>query len=66
MILVRQVSRYIYDIFSGTGFDSWSRVRKQHWGVVAVAGLPINKTQSRELIKVINENPFGSVDAIAL
>lgn len=66
MIQLRQVSRYVYDVFAGTGFDSWTRVRRQHWGVVCVAGNRLNKIECKQVEVAINQNPQGSVDPITI
>jgi hypothetical protein len=76
VILLRQVSRYVYDVFAGTGWPladavlgasdaSWSRVRKHHWTVSHVAGEPINRAQAKQLLALIEANPTGSIEPIA-
>jgi hypothetical protein len=77
MILLRQVSRYVYDVFAGKGWPvadavegassaSWSRVRKHHWNVVHVGGEPINRMQAKQLLDLIEKHPQGHIDAIAI
>jgi hypothetical protein len=66
-ILVKQVSRYVYDIFGGVGYDTWTRVRKQHWGVVPVAGsYRPTRAECKVLDAVIHDFPQGSNQPIAL
>lgn len=75
MILLKQVSRYVYDVFAGTGWPvedahpgatdaQWTRVRRQHWGLVHVAGLRLDRHDSKVLLGIIERNPQGSLDPI--
>jgi hypothetical protein len=76
MILLRQVSRYVYDIFAGTGWPmadavlgasnaSWSRVRKHHWTVSHINGEPINRAQAKQLLALIEAYPNGAIDPLS-
>lgn len=75
MIQLRQVSRYVYDVFAGTGWPQadavpgasnaqWTRVRKQHWGLVHVVGERLNRAAMKQLQNVIDEFPQGSLNPI--
>lgn len=77
MIVLRQVSKYVYDVFSGTGWPildahpwatdgAWSRVRLNTWGVVVLAGRPRNRGDCQRLEKLINRLPYGSVEPVRL
>ena len=63
-ILVKQVSRYVFDVFGGVGYDQWTRVRKQHWGIVPVAGERITRTQAKQIEQALGSFPNGSNDPI--
>lgn len=75
MILLRQVSRYVYDVFSGTGWPqtgsfpgasdaSWSRVRLNTWGVQQLMGVPLHRRDLNILGDVIARNPRGSYNVV--
>lgn len=65
-IQIRQVGRFVYDVFSGNGFSTWTRVRRYHWGVKHLAGEPINKVQSKQLHDLTERIPYGWIEPIAV
>lgn len=65
-VVIRQVSHYVYDVFSGIGFSTWSRVRRFHWGMKHVSGEPINKAQSKQLHELTDRLPYGWVEGVAV
>lgn len=75
MIVLRQVSKYVYDVFSGTGWPQegsfpfasnaqWSRVRQNTWGVQRLAGANVSKNDLLILQDVIAAYPRGNVNAV--
>lgn len=64
MILLRQASRYTYDVFVGQGWDNWSRVRKNHWGLTNLSGRTLAPHHLKSLSKVIMQHPQGSLDVL--
>lgn len=65
MILLRQVSKYVYDVFSGNGYDNWTRVRKNTWGVNVVGGTTfLNRNECKRLDKVILQHPMGNLEVV--
>jgi hypothetical protein len=50
-MFVKRLDRNHYDVFIGNGWNNWTRIRRNHWGVSVVAGnrLP------RDIIHQLNE-----------
>jgi hypothetical protein len=65
-VLLRQVSRYVYDVFFERGFDAHVRVRTFPTHTQRVFGLQLNKVGLDAVHRCIKENPFGSVDSVSL
>lgn len=63
-VQIRRVSKYVYDVFIGTGFDNWARVKKNHWGYTVVKGTRLLKSELKELGDVINNHPNGGIDSV--
>lgn len=61
---VRQLDRHVFDVFLGTGFNQWSRVRRFHWGYKVVNGNFLPKEILKEVSSTINQNPHGSLENI--
>lgn len=59
---IRQLNRYTFDVFLGNGFDNWSRVRKQHWGVSVVAGNRLAKPEIKAVFETLEKHPRGSTE----
>lgn len=64
MIQLRQVSKFVYDIFAGVGFDQWTRVRLNTWGVQVLKGNPLNKDDLKRTESVIQRFPRGNLDPV--
>lgn len=63
-MLIRKLSPGIYDVFGDVGFDSWTRVRRYHWGMKQVAGVFLPRPVLQLVSAAINENPNGSLENI--
>lgn len=50
-MFVKRLDKVHFDVFIGTGWNNWTRVRRNHWGVSVVAG---NKLP-RDVIHTLNE-----------
>ena len=40
---IRKLHNNVFDVFLGKGFDSWTRVRRGHWGVSVINGNRVPK-----------------------
>ena len=56
MIEARRVSRNVYDLFFGTQWSDWVRVRQTRSGVHRVAGMMIDRQTLRDLDGVLAAN----------
>lgn len=63
---VLQSGRYLYDVFIGMGYDNWTRVRRNHWGVSVVAGNRLGKGLLNSLSEAVKNNPVGSYNSVIL
>ena len=63
---IRQVGRYVYDVFLGNGYDNWSRVRRNTWGVSVLAGARLTPKVCKSLETVITNHPAGSITPVEL
>jgi hypothetical protein len=63
-MFLRQVSKYVYDVFFGTGWPQadavlgasdarWARVRRNTWGLQVMAGVRLNKEDLNSLTQAI-------------
>lgn len=50
-MFIKRLDKNHYDVFLGTQWDNWTRVRRHHWGVAVVAGNRLPK----EVLREINE-----------
>lgn len=50
-LFIKRLNKSEYDVFTGDGWDNWTRIRRNHWGVTYVAG----KRLPRETIHELNE-----------
>lgn len=66
IVQMRQVSRYVYDIFFDKGFDQHVRVRSLPRGISRVFGVGLSDATRLAIQRCIVKNPFGSVDPIQL
>ncbi len=48
-MFVKRLDRVYFDVFLGDGWDNWTRVRRNHWGVSVVAGNRLPKEAIHEL-----------------
>ena len=50
-MFVKRLNKNHYDVFIGNGWNNWTRIRRNHWGVSVVAGSRLN----RDVIHKLNE-----------
>lgn len=50
-MFIKRLTKIYYDVFMGTGWNNWTRVRRNHWGMTYIAGAHL----PRETIKQLNE-----------
>jgi len=50
-----RVSRYVFDVFGGVGWENWSRIRKFPWGYKVVNGMYLNKEAMTASVNAIEE-----------
>jgi len=65
-MLIRQLNRNTYDVFGGTGFDNWTRVRRFHWGIKQVDGVFLPRPLLRDVSTAIEVCPQGSLNNIVI
>jgi hypothetical protein len=54
---IRQVRRYVYDVFLFNGWENWSRVRKGRSYVSLVDGNRLPHAVLKQLNVILNEKP---------
>jgi hypothetical protein len=65
-VQIRQAGRYVYDVFFGNGYDNWSRVRRNTWGVSVLAGGRLSPRMCKALNEHITNHPAPSLEAVSL
>ena len=63
---IRQLNRNTYDVFGGTGFDNWTRVRRFHWGIKQIDGTFLPRPLLRDVSAAIEQNPRGSIHNVVI
>ena len=63
-MLIRKLDKNTFDVFGEIGFDSWTRVRRYHWGMKQVAGVFLPRPVLQAVITAIESNPNGSLENI--
>lgn len=63
-MLIRKLDKNTFDVFGDVGFDSWTRVRRYHWGMKQIAGVFLPRPVLQLVSAAINENPNGSLENI--
>lgn len=58
-VQIRQAGRYVYDVFFGVGYENWSRVRRNTWGISVLAGGRLTPKVCKSLNEVLSNNPGG-------
>jgi len=53
-IEARRIDRHTYDLFIGTGWDNWVRVRQGRSSTYRLAGEKISKPELRELDEILD------------
>lgn len=48
-MFIKKLKENIYDVFTDTQWDNWTRVRRFHWGVRVIAGKQLSREGIREL-----------------
>lgn len=61
-MLIRRVNKQEFDVFGNQGFDSWSRVRKFHWGYKVVKGVQIPRDIMKYVMINIENHPKGCLE----
>lgn len=59
---IRKLDRNTFDVFTGTGFDNWTRVRKFHWGVKPIAGGRIDRDTLNAIEAAVIQYPNGNIN----
>jgi hypothetical protein len=59
-VQVLPVARNIYDVFLGTGYDNWSRIRVAHWGISVLAGERFSRKIGEVIGNIVHDHPNGS------
>ena len=50
-MFVKRLNKNHYDVFIGNGWNNWTRLRRNHWGMSVVAGQRL----PREVLKQLND-----------
>lgn len=50
-MFIKRLTNNVYDVFLGDGWNNWTRIRRNHWGVTVMSG----KRLARETIHELNE-----------
>ena len=48
-MFIRKLHNNVFDVFLGKGFDTWTRVRRGHWGVSTIAGKRVPKSMMKAI-----------------
>lgn len=59
---IRKYDKYCFDVFRGTGFDNWSRIRKFHWGYKVINGDFLRREELQEVVNELERFPNGQVE----
>jgi hypothetical protein len=65
-VQIRQAGRYVYDVFFGNGYDNWSRVRRNTWGVSVLAGGRLSPKVCKQLNEHFANQPVASINTVNL
>jgi len=74
-MIIRKLTRGMYDVFMGTGWPqtdavqyahngTWTRVRRFHWGIKPIAGVFLQRPQLQSVMAAIETNPQGSLENV--
>jgi len=74
-MIVRKLSRGVYDVFMGTGWpipdaaqyatnSTWTRVRRFHWGIKPIAGAFLQRPALQSVLAAIEAQPQGSLENV--
>lgn len=50
---IRRLHAHIFDVFLGTGFNNWTRVKRTHYGVAIVGGNRLQRSTIRDLTETL-------------
>lgn len=53
MPLIKRLDGKTFDVFTGNGFNNWTRVKRFHWGIKPVQGKFLNRQQIHELNELL-------------
>lgn len=53
-MFIKRLEQNVYDVFVGTQWDEWTRVRRYPWGVRILAGLKLSQDSMKELRKKLH------------
>lgn len=53
-MLIKRLSKHVYDVFLGNGFHNWTRVKSTHFGVAYVAGNKIPHSMLKAVAGVVH------------
>jgi hypothetical protein len=65
-VQIRQAGRYVYDVFFGNGYDNWSRVRRNTWGVSVLAGGRVSPKVCKSLNEYLSEHPVPLITPVEI
>jgi hypothetical protein len=54
-MFIKRLSPRIYDVFVGNGWNNWSRVRRNHWGIALIDGNGL----SRDVLNMVKQRLEG-------
>ncbi len=52
-MFLKRLNQNHYDVFIGNGWNNWTRIRRNHWGVSVVAGQRLPRNVIHDLNKEI-------------
>jgi hypothetical protein len=61
---IRKHSKYVFDVFQGTGFDGWTRIRKFHWGYKVVGGNRLTNQEMSTMSLKLEQFPNGNLENV--
>jgi len=43
-MFIKRLAPNVYDVFVGNGWDNWTRVKRNHFGVAVIGGKKLTRT----------------------
>jgi hypothetical protein len=63
-MLIRKLDKNTFDVFGDVGFDSWTRLRRYHWGMKQIAGVFLPRPVLQLVSVAIATHPQGSIENV--